>query len=138
MSPKAEETDNLALQRIAPLIHEIRGERVILDSDLATIYGVETRVLNQAVKRNPKRFPADFVSQLMKDESEALRSRSQSVTLKRGHNIKYAPYAFTEHGAIIAANVLNGEQAVEMSVFGLSAQRGRVIAAGEHSEPAGK
>ncbi|GEM_PF-5734453 len=72
----------------------------------------------------------------MKDESEALRSRSQSVTLKRGHNIKYASYAFIEHGAIMAANVLNSEQAVEMSVFGLSAKRGRVIAAGEHSEPA--
>lgn len=103
-------SENLALEKIAPLIHEIRGERVILDSDLASIYGVETRILNQAVKRNPKRFPTDFVFQLTKDEIDQLRSRSQFVILKRGHNIKYAPYAFTEHGTIMAANVLNSEQ----------------------------
>jgi len=105
------------LQRLETLIHEIRGQRVILDTDLARIYGVETRALNQAIRRNPKRFPSDFVFHLTKDDVEALRSRSQSVTLKRGQNIKYLPLAFTEHGAIMAANVLNSDRAVEMSVF---------------------
>ena len=86
----------------------IRGQRVILDSDLATIYGVETRSLNQAVKRNRNRFPGDFLFQLnLKEAREVRRSRSQNVTLKRGQNIKYLPYAFTEHGAVMAANVLN-------------------------------
>jgi len=99
----------------------VRGERVILDADLAQIYGVETRALNQAIRRNPKRFPSDFVFHLTKDEAEGLRSRSQSVTLKRGQNIKYLPLAFTEHGAIMAANVLNSEPAVEMSVFAVRA-----------------
>jgi hypothetical protein len=74
--------------------------------------------LNQAVKRNVIRFPADFMFQLTAAESEALlRSRSQSVILKRGMNIKYLPYAFTENGAIMAANVLNSPEAVRMSVF---------------------
>jgi hypothetical protein len=85
---------------------------------LAGLYGVETRVLNQAVKRNARRFPPDFMFQLTLPESEAvLRSRSQSVILKRGTNIKHLPYAFTENGAIMAANVLNSPEAVRMSVF---------------------
>ena len=103
---------------IDSLIRTIRGEKVILDRDLAGLYGVETRVLNQAVKRNASRFPPDFMFQLTSAESQAvLRSRSQSVILKRGMNIKYLPYAFTENGAIIAANVLNSPEAVRMSVF---------------------
>ncbi|MBZ0168597.1 ORF6N domain protein [Candidatus Methylomirabilis lanthanidiphila] len=97
-------------QDVAPiegLIVTIRGHRVILAADLAEIYGVQTRVLNQAVKRNPEKFPGDFVFQLTLDEAETVqRSRSQIVILKRGLNIKYLPYAFTEHGAIMAANVL--------------------------------
>ena len=103
---------------IETVIRTLRAERVILDTDLARIYGVETRVLNQAVKRNTKKFPADFMFRLTRRDSESLaRSRSQSVTLKRGQNIKYSPYAFTEHGAIMAANVLNSQRAVQMSVF---------------------
>jgi phage regulator Rha-like protein len=103
---------------ITPLIRTVRGQKVILDSDLAEVYGVEPRALNQAVKRNAGRFPADFMFQLTATESEAvLRSRSQSVILKRGKNIKYLPYAFTENGAIMAANVLNSQEAVRMSVF---------------------
>jgi len=75
----------------------------MLSSDLAQIYGVESRVLNQAVKRNPDRFPADFIIRLTRDEAvEIRRSRSQSVILKRGANIKYPPLAFTEHGAVMA------------------------------------
>jgi phage regulator Rha-like protein len=96
----------------------VRGRRVILSSDLAGLYGVEPKVLNQAVKRNERRFPADFVFKLTAEEAQhILRSRSQTVTLKQGTNIKYPPYAFTEHGAVMAANVLNSSRAVEMSVF---------------------
>ena len=96
----------------------IRGQRVILSADLARIYGVETRALNQAVKRNANRFPRDFVLRLTRNEgSLAARSRSQSVILKRGENIKHLPLAFTEHGAIMAATVLNSPTAVQMSVF---------------------
>jgi phage regulator Rha-like protein len=100
------------------VIHTIRGERVILDADLAALYGVKTKALNQAVRRNRDKFPPDFLLELKTDEAEQLmRSRSQSVTLKRGQNIKYAPYAFTEHGALMAANILNSPQATQMSVF---------------------
>lgn len=139
MSPKARATDtnNIALQKIAPLIHEIRGERVILDSDLARIYGVATKRLNEQVKRNSDRFPGDFVFQLTGEEWTTLRSqivtldesphRSQFVTanlrsqiatssLRHGGKRKL-PLAFTEHGAIMAANVLNSKQAVDMSVY---------------------
>ena len=107
--------------RIVPverLILTVRGRRVILSSDLAGIYGAETRTLNQAVKRNADRFPPDFALRLTSDEAmEAQRSRSQSVMLKRGQNIKYVPLAFTEHGAIMAATVLNSPRAVQMSIF---------------------
>lgn len=100
------------------LIVVVRRQRVILSADLADIYGVETRVLNQAVKRHSDRFPADFACRLTRDEAiEAQRSRSHPVMLKRGHNIKYLPIAFTEHGAIMAATVLNSPGAVHMSIF---------------------
>jgi hypothetical protein len=105
---------------IEALIVEIRGQKVILDADLALIYGVETRVLNQAVKRNQDRFPRDFMFQLAADEAaDALRLRSQSVILKtgRGCHRKYRPFAFTEHGALMAATVLNSPMAVKMSLF---------------------
>jgi len=99
-------------------INLIRGQKVMLASDLADVYGVETRALNQAVKRNASRFPVDFMFQLTAGEVEDLqRSRSQSVTLKRGQNIKYLPHAFTEHGAIMLASVLNSKRATEMSVY---------------------
>ena len=98
-----EMSENLALQKIAPLIHEIRGERVILDSDLARIYGVQVKALNQAVKRNLKRFPEDFAFRLTQSEFQSLRSqivtidkepanRSQFVTGSQKHrNPAYAP-----------------------------------------------
>jgi hypothetical protein len=80
------------------LILTVRGHKVLMDSDLAEIYGVPTKVFNQAVKRNAERFPEDFCFRLTLDEAEAvLRSRSQFVTLKRGQNLKYLPHAFTEH-----------------------------------------
>jgi ATP-dependent Clp protease ATP-binding subunit ClpA len=110
-----------AKEELAPierLILEVRGQRVILAAELARIYGVETRTLNQAVKRNIEKFPPDFMFQLTRDEATALsRSRSQFVILKRGSNIKYLPYVFTEHGAIMAANVLNSRVAAQMSIF---------------------
>jgi hypothetical protein len=83
------------------VILTVRDQKVIFDSDLARIYGVPTKALNQAVRRNRERFPDDFMFQVTREEAEASRSRSQTVTLKRGQNVKYLPYAFTEHGAII-------------------------------------
>src|SRR5437660_8077029 len=116
LSPRAKDkrTDNLALEKIAPLIHEIRGERVILDSDLSAIYGVDTRSLVQAVKRNIARFPSDFAFQLSADEYDSLRS--QIVISKGRGGRRYLAYALTEHGAIMAANVLNSERAAQASV----------------------
>jgi len=105
------------VERVAQSILILRGQRVLLDRDLAAIYGVETRVLNQAIKRNAARFPEDFRFQLTIEE--AATSRSQSVILKggRGQNVKFLPYAFTEHGAIMAATVLNSPRAVAMSIY---------------------
>jgi hypothetical protein len=97
-------------------IHLVRGQRVVLDSDLALIYGVTTKALNQAMKRNLERFPADFAFQLTPDEFAALMS--QIVTSKKGRGGRRTlPWAFTEHGAIMLAGVLNSNRAVEMSVF---------------------
>lgn len=91
----------------------VREQRVVLDADLAEMYGVATRALNQAVKRNLARSPEDFAFQLTSDEAaEWEASRSQTVTLKRGTNLKYRPWAFTEHGALMAANILRSERAV--------------------------
>ena len=95
-------------------IQTIRQQKVLLDADLAILYGVSTKVFNQAVKRNEARFPEDFRFQLSADEYESLL-RSQTVTLKRGQHRKYLPYVFTEHGALQAANILRSEKAKEMS-----------------------
>jgi hypothetical protein len=102
---------------MAHCILTLRGQRIILDSDLATLYGVTTKRLNEQVRRNAAKFPGDFMFQLTRDEAaEAKRSRSQYATLKRGQNLKYLPHAFTEFGAIQAANVLNSAAAIRMSV----------------------
>ena len=99
---------SLSTDNILPLIHTIRNQRVILATDLAKLYGITTKQLNQQVKRNLERFPSDFMFQLTADEADAQKAlRSQIVTLKKGQHQKYLPYAFTEHGAIMAANVLN-------------------------------
>lgn len=114
------QTEVVTAPDIARLICSVREQRVILDDDLAGVYGVETRALNQAVKRNGDRFPQDFMFQLTGEEAaEALRLRSQTVILKpgRGRHRKYPPYAFTEHGALMAANILNSPCAVAMSVY---------------------
>jgi phage regulator Rha-like protein len=94
----------------------LRGHKVILDSDLAELYGVPVKRLNEQVKRNRERFPADFMFQVNAEEMESLRSQNSTSTAGRGGR-RYAPYAFTEHGAIMAATVLNSARAVEMSVF---------------------
>src|SRR5207253_9201939 len=94
----------------------LRHHKVILDTDLAELYGVPVRHLNQQVKRNVERFPSDFTFQLTAKEDTALRS--QFVISKKGRGgRRYSPYAFTEHGAIMAATVLNSKRAVQMSVF---------------------
>jgi len=115
---------------VEEMILTVRGQKVILDSALARLYGVETKRLNQQVRRNADRFPSDFMFQLTAQEVRGLRlqfatsnkekERSlkfQTGTSKRRGGPRYLPYAFTEHGAIMAANVLNSRQAIEMSVF---------------------
>ena len=103
--------------KIQSRILVLRGQRVLLDRDLASLYGVTTKRLNEQVRRNPRKFPSDFMFQLTMAEAElVVASRSHSATLKRGQNLKYRPLAFTEHGAIQAANVLNSDSATEMSV----------------------
>jgi len=109
------DTPIIPIEPIERRILFLRGQRVILDSDLADLYGVATKVLNQAIKRNLKRFPEDFMFQLTKLEKE------EAVTnCDRLSNLKFStvlPRAFTEHGAIMAATVLNSDRAVEMSLF---------------------
>ena len=118
MPTKTEQNAAIAvIEKIEEKIYIIRGQRVMLDSDLAEVYKVETRVLNQAVKRNLKRFPADFVFQLDDAEVEKLRNSSQFVTSSRKHRgTTYRPYVFTEHGAVMLATVLNSPTAVEASI----------------------
>jgi hypothetical protein len=100
----------------------IRGKRVILDHDLARLYGVTTRALNQAAKRNLDRFPEDFMFQLTKAETEEWQRlkplRSQIVILKkaRGTHLKYQPYAFTEHGILMLSSVLKSPRAVQVNI----------------------
>jgi hypothetical protein len=96
--------------RLNQVLYTVRGQRLILDSDLAGLYGVKTRVLNQAVKRNTERFPIEFCFRLTPEEVAQVRLlRSQPVILKpgRGRHRKYLPLAFSEHGALMAATVLN-------------------------------
>ena len=99
--------------QIQNLIHEIRGYKVMLDSDLAMLYEVETKALNQAVKRNIKRFPINFMFQLTKDEWQNLRS--QIVTFKNDIR-KYTPYAFTEQGVAMLSSVLRSEKAIQVNI----------------------
>ncbi len=96
-------------------IFMVRGQNVVLDADLAALYGVETGALNRAVKRNIRRFPSDFIYQLAPEEVRDMRCQ---IGISKGQGgRRYLPYAFTEHGTIMAATVLNSPQAVQMSVF---------------------
>jgi hypothetical protein len=135
---------SVAPEQIASAIVILRGQRVLQDSELAALYGVTTKRFNQQVRRNRKRFPDDFMFQLTVEETNSLRSqiatlkttrsedrkhspyvedirslRSQIATLKtgRGRHRKYLPFVFTEHGAIMAATILNSPRAIEMSVY---------------------
>lgn len=109
--PKPEIVPN---EMIENKIYLIRGKKVMLDSDLAHLYGVETKVLNQAVKRNIERFPLDFMFQLVKEEYEVLRS--QFVTLKQGQHKKYLPLVFTEQGIAMLSSVLNSKRAIQVNI----------------------
>ena len=95
-------------------IYFIRGQKVMLDKDLAELYKVETKQLKRQVRRNIDRFPENFMFELAQEEYDSLRS--QIGTLKRGEHIKYLPYAFTEHGILMLANVLKSERAIQMSI----------------------
>ena len=101
---------------IARAIVFLRGQRVLLDADLATLYDVTTKRFNEQVKRNLDRFPEDFMFQLTEEEFAALRSQFATSNLGRGGR-RYLPYAFTEHGAIMAAAILNSQRAMEVSVY---------------------
>ena len=103
-------------KRVTTKILIFRNQKVILDTDLAELYGVPVKHLNQQVKRNGHRFPSDFLFTLTKAESESLRSQIVTSNVGRGGR-RYLPYAFTDHGAIMAATVLNSKRAIEMSIF---------------------
>ncbi len=110
---------HVPVEGITSAILVLRGQRVLLDAELAALYGVATKRLNEQVRRNPDRFPADFMFQLTDEELIALRSQiatSNIIASKRGGR-RYLPYAFTEHGAIQAANTLNSPRAVEMGIY---------------------
>jgi len=107
-----------AVKGIEDQILVIRSQRVMLDRDLARLYGVTTKRINEQVKRNRKRFPEGFMFQLTFNEARnVLSSRSQIATLKKGQNIKHAPHVFSEHGAIMLASVLNSATAIQASVY---------------------
>jgi hypothetical protein len=105
----------LLSERLDSLIYEIRGQKVMLDRDLAALYGVETKNLNKAVRRNLDRFPADFMFQLTWEETESLRF--QIGTLKQGQHIKYRPMAFTEQGVAMLSSVLRSKRAAQVNVL---------------------
>lgn len=128
-APKANASSVLLVaEKIAPLVHYLRHEKVIVDSDLAELYGIATKVLNQAAQRNLDRFPSDFMFQLSEDENADLMSRivtpknadsslrSQFVTLKRGQHRKYLPYVFTEQGVAMLSSVLRSPRAVQVNI----------------------
>lgn len=104
------------LQIIQSKIYEIRGCRVMLDSDLAALYQVETKALKQAVKRNIERFPDDFMFELTKEEVECLRSQIVTLNEKQGQHLKYMPYAFTEQGVAMLSSVLRSQTAIEVNI----------------------
>ena len=104
----------IPIESITLAIRYFREQKVLLDFDLAALYGVTTKVLNQAVKRNFERFPEDFMFRLTAEETRSLRS--QIVTLKRGEHLKYPPYAFTEQGVAMLSSVLRSDRAVKVNI----------------------
>ncbi len=111
---KAKASVAIIQEKIVDKIHLVRGLKVMIDKDIAELYGVETKRLKEQVNRNINRFPSHYMIELTKDEYESLRS--QNATLKQGAHTKYLPYAFTEHGVLMLANVLKSGRAIEMSI----------------------
>jgi len=115
--PRTSRAPTVAVEDISRAILVLRGDKVLLDAELAALYGVTTKRLNEQVKRNAERFPEDFMFRLTRAETEAL-NRSHFATGSQKHrDPRFAPYAFTEHGAIMAATILNSPRAIEMSVY---------------------
>lgn len=102
--------------QIKDLIYTVRGFKVMLDSDLAMLYEVQTKVLNQAVKRNIQRFPKHFMFQLKEEEYQAIKVRSQFVTSPKGGGRQYLPYVFTEQGVAMLSSVLRSEKAIQINI----------------------
>lgn len=118
MMSKVTNCDLKETELIRQQIFVLRGQRVMLDHDLARLYGVTTKQLNQQLKRNARRFPKDFSFRLtLAEAKDVAASRSQIVTLKKGQHIKHPPHVFTEHGAIMLASVLNSKTAVQASIY---------------------
>jgi hypothetical protein len=108
-------TQLVPLERVEKLIHLVRGEKVMLDADLAELYGVETKALNRAVKRNASRFPEDFMFRLTPEETDILRCQSGTSSFDHGGR-RYLPHAFTEQGVAMLSSVLRSERAVQVNV----------------------
>lgn len=104
------------LEKINHLVYVLRGQKVLLSTDLAQLYDVEPRALIQAVKRNKNRFPNDFMFQISQQEAQEIDSRSQIVILNQGKNIKYLPYAFTEQGVAMLSSVLRSKKAIRVNI----------------------
>ncbi|HEY0658803.1 MAG TPA: ORF6N domain-containing protein [Pyrinomonadaceae bacterium] len=115
MSDKNTQENLITVESIADKIYFVRGQRVMLDSDLAEVYSVTTKRLNEQVKRNIERFPEDFMFQLTEQEFESLRSQFATSNKQRGGR-RYFPYVFTEHGAVMLASVLKSQIAVDASI----------------------
>ncbi len=127
----------IPVERVERAILVIRGQKVILDADLAALYGVTTKRLNEQVKRNLDRFPHDFVFQLTLEEQDSLRSQSATLKAGRGQHRKFLPYVFTEHGAIMAASVLSSPKVIEMSILVVRAfvKLRNILATHHHWQP---
>lgn len=106
----------LSEETISNTIYYIRNQKVMLDRDLATLYGIETKRLKEQVKRNINRFPEDFMFQLTEEENNSLRSQIATLKKGRGQHQKYLPFAFTEHGILMLSSVLNSEKAIQTNI----------------------
>ena|SRR3989338_9721427 len=116
MSKKTNKQLNITLEVIEQQIYILRGQKAMLDSDLSALYGVSIKRLNEQVKRNLKRFPEDFMFQLTPMEANSLRSQFATLKKSRGQHRKYLPYAFTEHGTVMLATILNSPVAIDASI----------------------
>ncbi len=118
MNKRTASTENVVLpvEVIQSKIYLIRGQKVMLDRDLAELYGVSTKRLKQQLRRNINRFPVDFAFELTWEEAQKLSLRLQFATLKRGEHIKYLPFAFTEQGVAMLSSILNSNQAIEVNI----------------------